>query len=208
MNRKSTSLSLAQTEKLLRPSSTVHSRLLMQAAGLVYTGDGDTSKCQDCGIEISNWTKDVDPFKTHAAKSPNCPYVLNMKGTSSSFTQMSLNGTDGQSKNFNAFNMTASSLYETISMKQGRRRTFSHWSHRTVPSSEQMIEAGFFSCNVADRVICIYCNLICQIWTSDTKNPCEIHKILSPECSFVKARLVQPLSTLRNEKSEKEQQGK
>ncbi|CAF3751417.1 unnamed protein product [Rotaria sp. Silwood1] len=50
-----------------------------------------------------------------------------------------------------------------------------------------MIEAGFFSCNVGDRVICLYCNLICQQWTSYLDDPYEIHKILSPKCPFVKA---------------------
>ncbi|CAF3851388.1 unnamed protein product [Rotaria sordida] len=52
-----------------------------------------------------------------------------------------------------------------------------------------MIEAGFFSCNVGDRVICIYCNIICQQWTPNSDNPCEIHKILSPKCPYVIAIL-------------------
>ena len=53
-----------------------------------------------------------------------------------------------------------------------------------------MIEAGFFSCNVGDRVICIYCNLICQQWTPHTDDPCEVHKTLAPKCIYVKAKLL------------------
>ncbi|CAF4621004.1 unnamed protein product, partial [Rotaria socialis] len=53
-------------------------------------------------------------------------------------------------------------LLETDLMQQVRSRSFSHWSHRSIPSSAQMMEAGFFNCNVGDRVICIYCNLISQ----------------------------------------------
>jgi baculoviral IAP repeat-containing protein 2/3 len=52
-----------------------------------------------------------------------------------------------------------------------------------------MIEAGFFSCNVGDRVICIYCNTICQQWTPNSDDPCEVHKTLSPKCSYVIAML-------------------
>jgi hypothetical protein len=50
-----------------------------------------------------------------------------------------------------------------------------------------MIEAGFFNCNVGDRVICIYCNIICQQWTPNTDDPCEVHKTLSPKCPYVLA---------------------
>ncbi|CAF1591031.1 unnamed protein product [Didymodactylos carnosus] len=48
-----------------------------------------------------------------------------------------------------------------------------------------MIESGFFSCNISDRVICIYCNVICQQWIH-TDDPVQIHKILSPTCPCVK----------------------
>jgi hypothetical protein len=48
-----------------------------------------------------------------------------------------------------------------------------------------MIQAGFFNCNVGDRVICIYCNIICQQWTPNSDDPYEVHKILSPKCPYV-----------------------
>jgi hypothetical protein len=74
-------------------------------------------------------------------------------------------------------------------LQQARRRTFSHWPHSTTPSSAQMVQAGFFNCNVRDRVICIYCNLICQQWTPDGDDPSEVHRTLSSNCIFVKALL-------------------
>ena len=83
---------------------------------------------------------------------------------------------------------------EIESLKQVRQRTFSHWPARTTPSIAQMIEAGFFGCNVGDRVICFYCNLICQQWTPDTPDPCEVHKALSPKCLYVIAKLKSPPS--------------
>jgi hypothetical protein len=51
----------------------------------------------------------------------------------------------------------------------------------------QMIEAGFFGCVIDDRAICIYCDLICHKWNIDIDDPCEVHKNLSPNCSFVKS---------------------
>ena len=53
-----------------------------------------------------------------------------------------------------------------------------------------MIAAGFFCCNVEDRVICIYCNLICQQWSGETDDPCEVHRTLSAHCPYVQSKLI------------------
>ncbi|CAF3151757.1 unnamed protein product [Rotaria sp. Silwood2] len=74
-------------------------------------------------------------------------------------------------------------LNECESLRQIRIRSLSHWLH-VIPNSESMISAGWFSCNVNDRVICIYCNTICQGWTIND-NPTEVHKRLAPTCPFV-----------------------
>ncbi|CAF1008044.1 unnamed protein product [Rotaria sordida] len=70
-------------------------------------------------------------------------------------------------------------------IKEVRCRTFSHWPYQNVLSRTQMISSGFFYCNVGDRVICLYCNLICQQWTPHTDNPEEVHQTLSPLCPYV-----------------------
>ncbi|CAF1009867.1 unnamed protein product [Didymodactylos carnosus] len=59
-----------------------------------------------------------------------------------------------------------------------------------------MIASGFFNCNVGDRVICIYCNLICQQWIHKD-DPSEVHKTLSSNCCFVKSNLVSTFSSTR-----------
>ncbi|CAF1122884.1 unnamed protein product [Adineta steineri] len=100
----------------------------------------------------------------------------------------------------------SNTLIEVNMLKQVRKRTFSHWLHRTIPSAAQMVESGFFSCNVGDRVICIYCNLICQQWTPHTDDPCEVHKTLSPKCIYVTAKLIRPAASsiiIINENSSK-----
>ncbi|CAF1621087.1 unnamed protein product [Rotaria magnacalcarata] len=75
------------------------------------------------------------------------------------------------------------SLNESELIRQARITSLSHWPHFT-PSCEAMISAGWFSCNFNDRVICIYCNTICQTWTT-IDNPTEVHRQLAPQCSFV-----------------------
>jgi hypothetical protein len=80
---------------------------------------------------------------------------------------------------------TVNLLVEVKTLKEVRRRTFSHWSHRQMPSAAQMISAGFFNCNVGDRVICLYCNLICQQWIPNVDDPQEVHQTLSPHCPYV-----------------------
>jgi hypothetical protein len=81
---------------------------------------------------------------------------------------------------------TNSSFWEMDVLKQARHHSFSLWSHSEIFCS-RMIEAGFFSCNVNDQVICIYCDLICHEWNVEIDDPCEVHKTLSPDCLFAKS---------------------
>ncbi|CAF2648912.1 unnamed protein product [Rotaria sp. Silwood2] len=75
------------------------------------------------------------------------------------------------------------SLNESETIREVRIRSLSHWPH-FIPNNESMISAGWFSCNVNDRVICIYCNTICQEWTNND-DPADVHRRLSPKCPFV-----------------------
>ena len=190
----------------------VHSANYLSAAGFQYTGDGDTAQCHDCGLEISNWTSDMNPFDIHSKQKPNCSFINSLKTSvlstrpSSSFVSTNPNRNPSLSdeqenppKRQKTETMDSkplsNTLIETDSLQQVRKRTFSHWPHRTSPSADQMIEAGFFNCNVGDRVICIYCNLICQQWTPHTDDPCQVHKTLSPKCIYVKAKLIVPAAS-------------
>ena len=77
-------------------------------------------------------------------------------------------------------------LFEVEATRQARFNTFSHWLHPSI-FCLRMIEAGFFGCNNNDRVICIYCNLICHQWDIESDDPCEVHRTLAPHCPFVKS---------------------
>lgn len=200
---------LKSIQALVRRNYGVHSTNFMAACGFYYTGEGDKVKCDQCLVEVSNWTVNMHPFQIHATRSPKCPYVLKMKEVVSNIvpssnstlrTTTSTNESENPSKRqkretSESVEPVSASLYETALLEQVRRRTFSHWPHRTIPSSAQMIEAGFFNCNVGDRVICIYCNLICQQWTPHTDDPCEVHKTLSPNCIYVKSKLIRPAAS-------------
>jgi hypothetical protein len=61
--------------------------------------------------------------------------------------------------------------------------TFSNWPLIT-PSASDMISAGWSYTNIADRVMCFYCNALCHKWI-ETDRPYEIHRLKSPQCPFV-----------------------
>lgn len=85
------------------------------------------------------------------------------------------------------------SLNESESLKEARVRSLSHWPH-SVPSKEDMICAGWFSCNITDRVICIYCDKLCHQWAIND-DPREVHRRLSPNCPFVRGMISSKISS-------------
>lgn len=66
-----------------------------------------------------------------------------------------------------------------------RQRTFSHWTEKYLKFIDLLIDAGFFGCNVGDRVICIYCDTVYQQWDLETDDPREIHRLVSPRCPYL-----------------------
>ncbi|CAF3347260.1 unnamed protein product [Rotaria sp. Silwood1] len=174
----------------------------MLSAGFYYINNGDTVRCDACGLEVSGWTLDMKPFTIHAQRSPTCDFVrsilpdqiMSVSSTMNLLSTTSASTDDEKPSKRQKIEATQQisepcRLVEIDTLKQIRKRTFSHWPHRTSPSSAQMIEAGFFGCNVGDRVICLYCNCIFQQWTPHTDDPCEVHKTLSPKCPYVIAML-------------------
>ncbi|CAF4479304.1 unnamed protein product, partial [Rotaria sp. Silwood2] len=175
----------------------------MKAAGFHYTNIRDTARCDRCQLEVSEWTLDMNPFSIHSDRSPNCPFVHSLKAPNfgsqllpSSVMAATLqipainideseNSCKRQKLEVSSDKVQIQTLFETELIKKIRRRTFSHWPHKKSPSRAQMIEAGFFHCNVGDRVICLYCNLICQQWTPNADDPWLVHKTLSSKCPYV-----------------------
>ena len=168
----------------------VHLSASMSAAGWIYEEGSDTAHCQTCGLKVSGWTKEMKPFVIHAERSPNCSFVQSKNAMSSSSTSIPMADNQENPLKHRKFDPnTENLLVEVETLKEIRQRTFSHWPHRQTPSAAQMISAGFFNCNVGDRVICLYCNLICQQWMPHTDNPQEVHQTLSPQCSYVQLML-------------------
>ena len=186
----------------------IYSTIEMQAAGFHYTNEGDTACCDTCGLQVSQWTSDMKPFTVHAQRSPTCDFVLSMQPKSTKVTSppfpvsvdLTMPSTEGEqpSKRQKTDETQDSSqlnvLVEVNMLKEVRRQTFSHYPHRSSPTPAQMSAAGFFSCNVGDRVICLYCNLICQQWKPQTDDPWAIHSTLSPKCPYVMAMKTQSRS--------------
>jgi hypothetical protein len=153
----------------------VHSTIALSSDGFYYTGNGDTARCDDCNLEVSRWTSEMKPIVIHAQRSPECPFVHSIRPIDGPIIPATLSRTsvistsnDGERPFKRQKTKTTDGKYRSPSLvkveilKQIRCRTFSHWPHQVSPSSSQMIKAGYFNCNVGDRVICIYCNQICQ----------------------------------------------
>ncbi|CAF1588263.1 unnamed protein product [Adineta ricciae] len=85
-------------------------------------------------------------------------------------------------------------LNESFYTRRDRMETFTNWPH-TKPSADDMASNGWFSCRIADRVICIYCDTICHRWKS-TDDPKQVHKRLSPQCTFVLSELSESSNTI------------
>ncbi|UJR32812.1 hypothetical protein I4U23_020274 [Adineta vaga] len=165
----------------------------MKSAGFVYTGVGDTARCSECNLEVSEWTREMEPFSIHLERKPDCSFVRSIQQKNESMlTSYIENSAKRHKSDFCTDQCNPQNKFmELENLKQVRRRTFSHWSENTTPLKNQIIDAGFFACNVGDRVICLYCNLVCQQWNKDSDDPVEIHKRLSPKCPYVLLMLKQ-----------------
>jgi hypothetical protein len=185
----------------------VHSSIRLKSAGFQYTGNGDTTRCEQCGLEVSNWTLDMNPWTVHSTQNPHCPFVRRLRADafSNKFSSLSApvpieqnTSTAAEQENPSERRKTeiidlespSNTSVEAGLFQQARRHTFSDWPHRSTPSIEDMRKAGFCACNVGDRVMCIYCNIVCHQWTPHVDEPCEAHKVISPHCRYVKEKLL------------------
>lgn len=179
---------LAKANRLLdklREMAAVHSKIYstiqMKASGFSFTGEGDTTVCEQCFLKVSNWTKDMVPHRIHAQLSPTCPYVREMKLSIPVVANNNvLPDTDCTLK---------SSLFEATLLQKVRVNSYARWPHRSIDFTKAMVSAGWFYCNIDDRVLCIYCKSICHQWQPETDDPCEVHRTVSPTCLFVQTRI-------------------
>lgn len=144
--------------------------------------------CSKCNITYVNDENAMDPIEYHTKNSPDCSFVRGFYhcekfNVSCSEEKATSSEQEMVTKCGEIFNFA-----ELNSMKSIRKRNFENWKSKK-PSSTEMILAGFFQCYVRDRVICLYCNLICEGWT-ESDNPAEVHSVASPNCPYVQAVIV------------------
>ncbi|CAF1554311.1 unnamed protein product [Didymodactylos carnosus] len=60
--------------------SRIHRNAVISSAGLTYIEDTDRVRCDQCKIEISNLTSDMNLFDEHARQSPTSPLVHKVTG--------------------------------------------------------------------------------------------------------------------------------
>ena len=195
--QRSWSEKLAQIRRQILPLTIkpgIYTSSYLMAMGFQYTGNGDTARCNDCGLEVSNWTSDMNPWAIHSTQRPACSFVGALRSDLSPaqiallprpLTTSNLENTSECRQPEIIDYESASDVPEAELYRKARERTYSDWSHSSTVPSSAMISAGFVSCNVDDRVICPHCNLTCQRWTPFIDVPSEVHKTLSPQCSYV-----------------------
>ena len=169
-----------EMQKVLKPTqlSSRYSTNQMRSAGFQYNETSCTYRCEQCDLELSDCSSEMAPASMHAQHSPRCPFVLQYLFMPNSESDRS---SDHQENSYEVTRM----LIEVDKLQKIRYRSYSHWKGTDKPSSDRMIAAGFFSCNIHDRTICIYCNLICHEWNLDEDDPVEAHRVFSPQCPYV-----------------------
>ena len=169
----------------------VHSVSRLRTNGFHYTKDGDTARCESCGLEVSGWIREMDPLEVHRERSPSCPFIRSALSKNKLSQNHQESAVKRQKTELGSNSCNRQIIFLELNTLQAiRGRIFSTWPAKIRPTKEQMIAAGFFHCNVGDRVMCIYCNLIAQQW-QDIDDPVEIHKTLSPQCHYVRSFLTQ-----------------
>jgi hypothetical protein len=133
----------------------VYSSICLEAVGFRYTGNSDAAYCAECGLEESNWKLDVKPWIIHSTRSPHCPFVRRLRDEafSGAFSSLPRPTTTEQHRSQPPKPVIIN--LQSPLFQEARKRTFSDWPDCSTISIENMCKAGFFACNVADRVICI-----------------------------------------------------
>lgn len=62
------------------PVGIAQKRENLAAAGFVYFGVSDALVCYHCGVSLSGWEPNDDPWIEHSKKSPQCQHVIMTKG--------------------------------------------------------------------------------------------------------------------------------
>ncbi|CAF3870910.1 unnamed protein product [Rotaria magnacalcarata] len=176
---------------------------VLTKVGFAYTGKGDKVRCEACGLEIDNWKPGMDPKQEHIMQKPECPFVLDQHELFSktdqpiSFMKPAINQTNVKNSDYRGFmdhgggdsnNKSRENLFifslSTEILDKTRTYTLSNWPSIT-PSAQEMSYAGWWYTNIADRVICIHCDVMFHNW-NESDRPYEIHRLKSPHCFFVR----------------------
>lgn len=179
---------------------------LLSKVGFLYTGKGDKVRCEACELEIDSWKPAMDPRQEHMERRPDCPFVrahnelfsnhdVSTTCLKSVITNKKVLNTDlrgltdhggGVITDTKVENRRSHFIYSlsTETIDRSRKYTLSNWPTIT-PSAQDMAYAGWWYTNIADRVICIYCDAMFHCWNEEDK-PYEIHRLKSPQCFFVR----------------------
>lgn len=159
-------------------------------AGFHYTKDGDTVKCNTCGLLLGDWQAEDDPITEHQKLSPNCQFLVKLTGATKTHQHRCVIEDDKGPFGFKFTVPDATSTgprYPWLVSKEDRLKTFKHWPQSIRQKPMELVEAGFFSADNGDLTICFYCGVHCGSWKEEDV-PWEEHAKLSTDCAYLRKR--------------------
>ncbi|CAF2836913.1 unnamed protein product [Rotaria sp. Silwood2] len=138
-----------------------------------------------------------DPSEVHKALSPKCPYVLSILIQPERSSPVILNEISTNNRNNQIFGSTNAAQLQfdqivnttpynpAYSDITKRLQSFATWSHKSSPSVDELVRAGFFYTGAENIVTCFYCNGSLQNWNAND-NPLIEHVRWFPYCGYAK----------------------
>ncbi|XP_065183308.1 uncharacterized protein LOC135814159 [Sycon ciliatum] len=139
----------------------------LAATGFYYAGEGTKLTCFSCQAVIQHYSTGRSVSEAHMVQMPSCPQL-----TGSDMSNVPLE-------------VPAIGALERLQDLPARTATFHSWHTRVPISGEELADAGFFSLDVGDVVLCAYCQLEVRHWRPG-QTAWGRHRQQSPGCEHVR----------------------
>ncbi|KAL3882758.1 hypothetical protein ACJMK2_029069 [Sinanodonta woodiana] len=164
--------------------------------GFFYKGQGDTLCCYECGVTLSQWSKDDDPLLEHVRYSPECRYlstIIDSTTLKDYKSQLQIIRAKESTQGAAGVRLEVSSSHEE--RKKIRSPDYLSYSVRlstfarfpAIPGLDvnQIAAAGFYYTGHQDIVRCYACDGGLRQWVPGD-DPWEEHSKWFPDCHHLK----------------------
>lgn len=173
----------------------------LAAAGFIYLGTGDLTKCFSCQRIIGNWRPNDDPKFVHLKCGSDCKFIKGFPSGNIPLQDPPFRlprVTAGQAPvpfietgaNQGPITITPlmSPTYPLYENFMSRVHSFATWPEAIPIRAAEMAKAGFFYTRVNDTVKCFYCNLTMSNWQSHDV-PSQQHAFRQINCRYLQSSM-------------------